>query len=95
MGGGDGAAALTPQELEVVQLAAGGLTNREIATRLFVSPRTVSTHLYRAFPKLGVSTRAALRDALGGGSDDALLSVVRLGVADTWQSSDGRCRRRP
>jgi DNA-binding CsgD family transcriptional regulator len=36
-----------------------------------VSPRTVSTHLYRAFPKLGVSTRAALRDALGVGSDDA------------------------
>ena len=70
VGGGDGAAALTPQELEVVQLAAGGLTNREIATRLFVSPRTVSTHLYRAFPKLGVSTRAALRDALGVGSDD-------------------------
>ena len=70
VGGGDGAAALTPQELEVVQLAAGGLTNREIAARLFVSPRTVSTHLYRAFPKLGVSTRAALRDALGVGSDD-------------------------
>lgn len=64
VGGGDGATALTPQEIEVVQLAAGGMTNREIATRLFVSPRTVSTHLYRAFPKLGVSTRAALRDAL-------------------------------
>lgn len=71
VGAGGGAAALTPQELEVVQLAAGGMTNREIATRLFVSPRTVSTHLYRAFPKLGVSTRAALRDALGVGSDDA------------------------
>ena len=55
---------LTPQELEVVRLAAAGLTNREIAARLYLSPRTVSSHLYRAFPKLGVTTRASLRDAL-------------------------------
>lgn len=59
------AAALTPQELEVARLAASGLTNREIATRLYVSPRTVSAHLYRLFPKLGITSRAALRDALG------------------------------
>lgn len=61
----NGTAALTRQELEVAQLAASGLTNREIATRLYVSPRTVSAHLYRIFPKLGITGRAALRDALG------------------------------
>lgn len=51
---------LTPQELQVVRLAASGATNRDIAAQLFLSPRTVSHHLYRAFPKLGVSTRTAL-----------------------------------
>ena len=55
---------LTPQEFEIVSLAASGLTNKQIAERLFVSPRTVGGHLHRAFPKLGVGTRAALRDAL-------------------------------
>jgi len=62
--GHDGAPALTPQELEVVRLAATGMSNREIAERLTLSPRTVGAHLYRAFPKLGVTSRAALRDAL-------------------------------
>ncbi|WP_433064895.1 ATP-binding protein [Dactylosporangium sp. CS-033363] len=57
---------LTPQELQIAQLAAEGLTNREIGQRLYVSHRTVSTHLQRIFPKLGVATRAALRDALSG-----------------------------
>src|SRR5262249_27156858 len=55
---------LTPQELEIVRLAAVGLTNKQIAERLFLSHRTVGGHLHRAFPKLGVATRAALRDAL-------------------------------
>jgi DNA-binding CsgD family transcriptional regulator len=70
---GGTAAALTSQELEVAQLAATGMTNREIAERLFVSPRTVSAHLYRIFPKLGITTRAALRDALNAVSSDATL----------------------
>ena len=61
---GPGPAALTPQEVEIASLAAAGLTNRDIGRQLFISPRTVSAHLYRIFPKLGVSTRAALRDAL-------------------------------
>ncbi|WP_435745170.1 helix-turn-helix transcriptional regulator [Nocardioides sp. SYSU DS0663] len=65
-----GVAALTPQELEVAQLAARGMSNREIATRLYVSPRTVSAHLYRTFPKLGITSRAALRDALSDPSTD-------------------------
>ena len=55
---------LTPQELEIATLAASGMTNKQIAERLFLSHRTVGGHLHRAFPKLGVSTRAALRDAL-------------------------------
>jgi DNA-binding CsgD family transcriptional regulator len=55
---------LTPQEREIALLAAEGLTSKQIAERLFVSPRTVSTHLYRLFPKLGITSRAALRDAL-------------------------------
>jgi DNA-binding CsgD family transcriptional regulator len=56
--------ALTAQELEVATLAASGLTNKQIAEKLFMSPRTVGAHLYRIFPKLGISSRAALRDAL-------------------------------
>lgn len=55
---------LSPQEREVVRLAATGATNREIAARLFLSPRTVGHHLYRAFPKLGVSSRAELATVL-------------------------------
>jgi DNA-binding CsgD family transcriptional regulator len=56
--------ALTPQEQEIALLAATGLTNRQIGEQLYLSPRTVSAHLYRVFPKLGVTARAGLRDAL-------------------------------
>jgi ATP/maltotriose-dependent transcriptional regulator MalT len=58
---------LTPQEQEIAELAAAGLTNKQIAARVYLSHRTVGAHLYRVFPKLGVSTRAALRDALASG----------------------------
>ncbi|MFE7564865.1 AAA family ATPase [Kitasatospora sp. NPDC057500] len=57
-------ASLTWQERRVADLAAGGLTNKEIGERMHLSPRTVSSHLYRVFPKLGITARAALRDAL-------------------------------
>ncbi|WP_214317760.1 ATP-binding protein [Nonomuraea sediminis] len=52
---------LTPHELQIVRLAAEGLTNREIGQRLYLSHRTVSSHLHRIFPKLGVVSRAELR----------------------------------
>jgi DNA-binding NarL/FixJ family response regulator len=55
---------LTTQEREIAQLAASGLTNKQIGEKLFLSHRTVGTHLYRVFPKLGIISRAALRDAL-------------------------------
>ncbi len=55
---------LTPQELQIAQLAASGLTNREIGERLFLSHRTVAAHLYRAFPKMGITSRGQLHQAL-------------------------------
>jgi DNA-binding CsgD family transcriptional regulator len=57
-------ASLTWHERQIAELAASGLTNKEIGKRMHVSPRTVSSHLYRIFPKLGITTRASLRDAL-------------------------------
>jgi DNA-binding CsgD family transcriptional regulator len=67
--------ALTPQEHEIAMLAASGLSNKEIGQRLVLSPRTVGAHLYRVFPKLGVNSRAALRDALDSIPQEAPLSV--------------------
>lgn len=55
---------LTPQQQVIVQLAAKGLSNKEIGERLFLSARTIGSHLYRVFPKLGVTSRAQLRDLL-------------------------------
>ena len=55
---------LTPQELQIARLAAEGLSNREIGTRLYLSHRTVGSHLYRVFPKLGITSRAQLHTAL-------------------------------
>jgi DNA-binding CsgD family transcriptional regulator len=60
---------LTPQQREIATLAAAGLTNKQIGERLYLSHRTVATHLYQIFPKLGVTSRAALRDALSGNED--------------------------
>ena len=55
---------LTAQELQIAQLAADGLTNREIGQRLYLSHRTIATHLYRVFPKLGITARTELARAL-------------------------------
>jgi DNA-binding CsgD family transcriptional regulator len=49
---------LTPQEAQVIRLVAEGGTNRDVAARLFISPRTVAYHPYKAFPKLGIASRA-------------------------------------
>ncbi|WP_328936503.1 LuxR family transcriptional regulator [Streptomyces tauricus] len=53
---------LTAQQRQIVQFAASGLSNREIGERLFLSPRTVGSHLYNVYPKLGISSRHQLRD---------------------------------
>jgi DNA-binding CsgD family transcriptional regulator len=66
-------ALLTPQELQVARLAAGGLSNKEIGAMLFLSPRTVGFHLYKLFPKLGISTRSQLRSVELDGVSDAEL----------------------
>jgi DNA-binding CsgD family transcriptional regulator/tetratricopeptide (TPR) repeat protein len=58
---------LTPQELQIAQMAADGLTNREIGQKLYLSHRTISSHLYRIFPKLGITSRAELRPVLEHG----------------------------
>ncbi|MCX4426091.1 helix-turn-helix transcriptional regulator [Streptomyces mirabilis] len=55
---------LTAQQREIVILAGHGLTNGEIADRLFLSPRTVASHLYRSYPKLGIAGRRQLRDII-------------------------------
>jgi DNA-binding NarL/FixJ family response regulator len=64
MTGLDGAATtyetLSPQELQIARLAAEGLSNRDIGERLYLSHRTVGSHLYRIFPKLGTTSRAQL-----------------------------------
>ncbi|MFI5896355.1 LuxR C-terminal-related transcriptional regulator [Actinoplanes sp. NPDC051513] len=64
------AASLTPVELRIAELVAAGMSNKEIGTQLTLSARTVGNYLYGTFPKLGVSSRAALADALrrGGGT---------------------------
>jgi DNA-binding CsgD family transcriptional regulator len=56
---------LAPQELQIARLAAEGLSNREIGQQLYLSHRTVSNHLYRIFPKLGITSRAELAAVVG------------------------------
>jgi DNA-binding CsgD family transcriptional regulator/tetratricopeptide (TPR) repeat protein len=56
---------LSPQELQIARLAAEGLSNREIGQRLYLSHRTVGSHLYRIFPKLDITSRTQLASRLG------------------------------
>ena len=63
-------AGLTAQQREIVILASRGLTNSEIGDRLFLSPRTVASHLYRSYPKLGIAGRHQLRDLIDEARDE-------------------------
>jgi ATP/maltotriose-dependent transcriptional regulator MalT len=58
---------LSAQELQIARLAAEGLSNREIGERLYLSPRTVGSHLYRIYPKLEITSRAQLAAKIGQG----------------------------
>jgi DNA-binding CsgD family transcriptional regulator len=57
---------LTAQEMQIAQLARGGLSNPEIGARLFISPRTVEYHLHNVFTKVGITTREHLDRVLPG-----------------------------
>jgi len=60
---------LAPQELQIARLAAEGLSNREIGQQLYLSHRTVRNHLYRIFPKLGITSRTELAAVVGASPD--------------------------
>ncbi|MFD0631912.1 AAA family ATPase [Catenulispora yoronensis] len=62
---GEPAELLSAQELEIARLAAQGMSNREIGQQLFLSPRTIGSHLYRIFPKLGITSRGQIAARLG------------------------------
>ena len=55
-------ARLTPQELQVAQLVATGASTKKVAAQLYLSPRTVDSHLRQIFTKMGISSRAEIRD---------------------------------
>jgi DNA-binding CsgD family transcriptional regulator len=59
--------ALTPSELRVAELAASGMTNKDVAAALFISPKTVEANLGRIYRKLGITTRAELGRVIGEG----------------------------
>jgi DNA-binding CsgD family transcriptional regulator len=83
-----GTAALTPSELRVARLAADGRTNREIARGLYVTPKTVETHLAHAYAKLGITGRAGLAAALAGESSGCPPRGEQEGAGRTVGSSD-------
>lgn len=71
--------ALTPRELEILRFVARGLTNPQIATRLYISPRTVQKHLRNVYEKLGVRTRTAAAAHLGALQSSSVTSSRTTG----------------
>ncbi len=65
---------LTAQEEQIARLACDGLTNTQIGTQLFLSPRTVEYHLHKVFGKLGIDSRSGLEAALPGQEPGAVRS---------------------
>jgi Bacterial regulatory proteins, luxR family len=74
-------------------MAATGTTNPEIAQQLYLSPRTVSSHLYRLFPKLGITSRSQLAGAIDAATEDRpILAATNHGsmVLDLDDASSGK-----
>jgi DNA-binding CsgD family transcriptional regulator len=69
---------LTAQELQIVRMAGEGFSNKQIGQRLYLSPRTVSGHLYRAFPKLGITSRGQISACLHGRQSLKASSTARV-----------------
>jgi DNA-binding CsgD family transcriptional regulator len=67
-----GVESLTPSERRVAEMAASGMTNREIAQTLFLTVKTIEGHLGAAYDKLGIRSRQQVADALGARGDDSL-----------------------
>jgi DNA-binding CsgD family transcriptional regulator len=88
---------LSAQESNIARLVAQGLSNREIAQQLYLSPRTVSSHLYRIFPKLGITTRGQLaalssneKDGLARAAVTATVGVGSRGLVKIEDLTDQR-----
>ncbi len=77
---------LTPTELDVVRLVGAGLPNKDIATRLFVSPRTVQSHLRHVYNKLGLTSRVQLAQEVARQLKKMRLwaDVLPVGGAGCW-----------
>jgi DNA-binding CsgD family transcriptional regulator len=80
---------LSAQELQIAQLAAAGLTNPEIAQRLYLSRRTVSSHLYRLFPKLGITSRSQLASAIDVPAEVLPSAAGKLGARNRIRGEPG------
>jgi DNA-binding CsgD family transcriptional regulator len=76
--GSTGLAGLTAQELQVALLVTAGASNRDVAARLFISPRTVEYHLYKIFPKLGIVSRTELAHRLATARTAGPAGTTRL-----------------